>query len=133
MTLTQFIKKYKGTKVDFDGLYGCQCVDLYRQYCKDVLQTEQSPGVEGAKDIFDKPGKLTKIVEGPQADYSTGDILIWDATKTNPYGHVAILVAIYNTNNFVVLEQNGFDQKGTVLNLRTRENLLGGLWKRTDT
>ena len=44
MTLTQFIKKYLGTKVDFDGKYGAQCVDLYRQYCAEVLGVPQSPG-----------------------------------------------------------------------------------------
>lgn len=55
MTLTQFIKTYLGKKVDFDGMYGNQCVDLYRQYCKDVLNVPQSPSVPGAKDIIDNP------------------------------------------------------------------------------
>lgn len=130
MTLTQFIKTYLGTKVDFDKSFGSQCVDLYRQYCKDVLDIPQTPRVEGAKDIFEHHGVLQVIKEGVNADYSKGDILIYDATKTNPYGHVAILVDVYNTNNFIVLEQNGFTQKGVELNFRTRENLKGGLWKK---
>ncbi|WP_252722587.1 hypothetical protein [Treponema phagedenis] len=37
MSLDEFVKKYLGKKVDYDGHYGAQCVDLFRQYCKDVL------------------------------------------------------------------------------------------------
>lgn len=133
MTLTQFIKKYMGTKVDFDGTGGPQCTDLYRQYCKDVLDVPQSPALGsegGAKDIFSKPGILTAVKESPTTDYSAGDILIWGQSATNKYGHVAILVAIYNTNNFIVFEQDGFKQDGCKLALRTRDNLLGYLWKK---
>ena len=133
LTLTQFIKKYIGRKVDFDGTGGPQCVDLYRQYRKEVLDVPQSPALGsegGAKDIFEKPGVLTAVKEPPTTDYSPGDILIWGSSPTNKYGHVAILVAIYNTNNFIVLEQDGFKQDGCKLALRTRDNLLGYLWKK---
>lgn len=133
MTLTQFIKKYIGRKVDFDGTGGPQCVDLYRQYRKEVLDVPQSPALGsegGAKDIFSKPGVLTAVKESPTTDYSPGDILIWGSSPTNKYGHVAILVAIYNTNNFIVFEQDGFKQDGCKLALRTRDNLLGYLWKK---
>jgi len=58
-----------------------------------------------------------------------GDVLIWGATKTNKYGHVAILVDVYNTKYFVVLEQDGFKQDGCKLEFRSRENLLGCLYK----
>ena len=34
MTLEEFVNKYIGRKVDFDGAYGAQCVDLFRQYNK---------------------------------------------------------------------------------------------------
>lgn len=129
MTLTQFIRKYKGQKVDFDGKFGCQCVDLYRQYCKDVLEIQQTPSVDGAKDIIDNPGVLSVTRDSALADYTRGDVLIWGATKTNKYGHVAILVDIYNTKYFVVLEQDGFKQDGCKLEFRSRENLLGCLYK----
>lgn len=131
MTLTQFINKYLGTKVDFDGQHGYQCVDLYRQYLKDVLNETQTPPVEGAKDIFEKSGNLSVTVDSALADYSKGDILIWNSSKTNKYGHVAILVDIYNTKYFIVLEQDGFKQDGVKLAFRSRENLRGCLWKKS--
>lgn len=129
MTLTQFINKNLGQKVDFDGKFGAQCVDLYRAYCRDVLNVPQSPGVEGAKDIISNPGVLAVTKDSNLADYSRGDILIWGATKTNKYGHVAILVSVYNTKYFIVLEQDGFKQDGVKLAFRSRENLLGCLYK----
>lgn len=129
ISLTQFIKKYLGTKVDFDGKFGSQCVDLARQYYSEVLDVPQFPPVEGAKDIIKNPGKLKVIKEDALADYSSGDVLIWGASRTNQYGHVAILVSIYNTKYFIVLEQDGFKQDGCKLAFRSRENLLGGLYK----
>ena len=130
MTLTQFIKQNLGSKVDFDGNFGSQCVDLYRQYCADVLCVPQSPAVDGAKDIIDNPGTLKVTRDSALADYSRGDVLIWGATSSNKYGHVAILVEIYNTKYFIVLEQDGFKQDGVKLAFRSRENLLGCLYKK---
>lgn len=130
MTLTQFIKQNLGSKVDFDGNFGGQCVDLYRQYCADVLCVPQSPAVDGAKDIINNPGTLKVTRDSALADYSRGDVLIWGATSSNKYGHVAILVEIYNTKYFIVLEQDGFKQDGVKLAFRSRENLLGCLYKK---
>ena len=129
ISLTQFIKKYLGTKVDFDGKFGPQCVDLARQYYSEVLNIPQFPPVEGAKDIIKNPGNLKVIKEDALADYSSGDVLVWGASRTNQYGHVAILVSIYNTKYFIVLEQDGFKQDSCKLAFRSRENLLGGLYK----
>lgn len=130
MTLTQFIKKYQGLKVDFDKAFGAQCVDLYRQYCYDVYHIPHTGAVEGAKDLREIHGPYLKWIEdSATADYSVGDVLVWGATPTNKYGHVAILVAIYNTKYFVVFEQDGFKQDGAKLVLRSREGLLGYLYK----
>lgn len=130
MTLTQFIKTNQGKKVDFDGKYGAQCVDLYRAYCRDVLDIQQTPAVAGAKDIITKPGVLEVTRDSTLADYSRGDVLVWDATSSNKYGHVAILVAVYNTKYFIVFEQDGFKQDGARLAFRSREGLLGCLWRK---
>lgn len=130
MTLTQFIKTNQGKKVDFDGKYGAQCVDLYRAYCRDVLDIQQTPAVAGAKDIITKPGVLEVTKDSALADYSRGDILVWDATSSNKYGHVAILVAVYNTKYFIVFEQDGFKQDGARLAFKSREGLLGCLWRK---
>ena len=124
MTLKRFVVTYNGKKVDWDKAHGYQCVDLFRQYCKDVLNIKQVPPVDGAKDIINKPGDF-KISKGA---YAPGDVLIYDETSSNPYGHVCILVSLLDSDTFIVFEQNGFDQTGAKLTVRDKTNLLGGLY-----
>lgn len=92
MTVEQFFEKYNGKGIDFDGAFGNQCVDLYRQYVKEVIQALQSAPVVGAKDIwvtYDK--KAFKAIKNtPKGIPQLGDIVIWQAFSGNKYGHVAI-------------------------------------------
>ena len=124
MTLKRFIVNNLDKKVDFDNKFGFQCVDLYRQYCKDVLGIPQTPAVEGAKDIWENHGSLKQSKDS----FAAGDILIYDSTPTNKYGHVCILVSLLDTDTFIVFEQNGFEQSGAKLTVRNTTNLLGSLY-----
>jgi len=133
MKLNDFVKKHTGEKVDFDGLYGAQCVDLFRVYCRDVLGIGHTGSVDGAKDLFLKYDILDKekkaffrIKEQLGTYYKSGDVLVWGATKTNPYGHVAILLTEMS-GDVLVFEQNGIKQDGAKIVLRSKENLLGAL------
>lgn len=139
MYLEDFVKKYNGKKVDFDGVYGAQCVDLFRQYCKEGLEIPEHTGScstsGGAKDLFLDYSKMpiekkyfykyTKTNKG----LIPGDVLIWNSTETNKYGHVAIYLGKIN-NDLIVFEQDGFKQDGAKINLRSKENLLGVLRKK---
>lgn len=132
MNLAEFSNKTIKTKVDFDGVYGAQCVDLFRQYCKDVLSIPHTGGVEGAKDLYLKYDKLPleqKYFEllPPYYTPSPGDVAIWNETKSNQYGHVAIVLGSIPGVKLLVLEQNGFTQNGTEIKYRLTDNLLGYL------
>lgn len=131
----QFINEKIKTKVDYDGYYGAQCVDLYRQYCKDMygITTLEMLGDGGARDIYLKydqfPNEKKYFIQLDAKNHiyaKTGDIAIWDATPTNPFGHVAIVVDD-QLSKILVLEQDGFKQDGAKLALRDKENLLGYL------
>lgn len=131
MKLDEFINKHINTKVDFDNAFGAQCVDLFRQYCKDVLNIPHTGAVEGAKDIFLNYDKLP-LEQKYFKKYSTNnpkpaDIIIWNETKTNKYGHIAIVVSSLSNNKVLVFEQDGFKQDGAKLAIRTTENMLGVL------
>lgn len=131
MKLDEFINKYINTKVDFDNAFGAQCVDLFRQYCKDVLNIPHTGAVEGAKDIFLNYDKLS-LEQKYFKKYSTNrpepsDVIIWNETKTNKYGHIAIVVSSLSNNKVLVFEQDGFKQNGAKLSIRTTENMLGVL------
>lgn len=138
MLLDDFVKKYKGKKVDFDGVFGAQCVDLTRQYWKEGLGISEHTGscstTGGAKDLYLDYDKMplekkyfTKIPKSKA--FVPGDTLIWDSTDKNEFGHVAIYLGKLN-NCLIVFEQNGFTQNGAEINIRTKEKLLGALRKK---
>lgn len=134
MDLIEFVNKYHGKKVDFDGAYGAQCVDLFRQYCKDVLRAGHTGVVDGAKDLFlkyaDLPSecKYFDRISVENGIPEIGDVLVWDSTATNKYGHVAICLGYDSTNDLIIVfEQNGFTQDGAKIAVRKTANLLGSL------
>lgn len=136
MTLTHFIKKYNGKKVDFDGAFGAQCVDLFRQYNKEVWGNPHTGAVEGAKDLIlnydNLPLEQKHLEKIPRYFFpKAGDVAVWGASSSNKYGHVAIVVYTED-NNLIVFEQDGFKQDGAKLNIRTDDNLLGFLRKKNN-
>ena len=117
MTLEQFVEKYNGKKIDYDGRFGAQCVDLFRQYCRDVLCIPHTGGVVGAADLFTKYDTMPleqkyfdKLVyAGGKPE--KGDVVIFAPTKSNKYGHVAIVLDA-SSEEIAVFEQDGFKQDG---------------------
>lgn len=130
MTLDEFIKKYEQKQIDYDKAFGSQCVDVFRQYSKEVLNIPQHTGaVEGAKDLylnFDKMPLMSKYFQKVYTPQK-GDIVIFDGNKTNRYGHVAIV--LYATpKTIIVFEQDGFNQeKGCHFEFWDYNRLLGFL------
>ncbi len=129
MTPGDFIVKYQGKKIDFDNAYGAQCVDLFRQYCQDVVGCPHTGAVEGAKDLWfrfsdNKEKMYFNRFNAVQAKY--GDIIVWDGTASNKYGHVALVVAIHK-DEVLVFEQNGIKQEGCTFAVRSLLSALGVL------
>jgi hypothetical protein len=137
MKLEDFVKENTGKKVDYDGVYGAQCVDLFRQYSLDVLGIKEHTGScstsGGAKDLFldynKMPVEQKYFKRSSAKNYVAGDILIWDKTEKNKYGHVAILLGKLG-NSVIVFEQNGITQAGAEIVIRDTNNLLGYLRSR---
>ena len=131
MTLAEFAAKYVGKKVDYDKAHGPQCVDIFRQYCQDVVGCPHTGTVEGAKDLW---YKFSANDEKAYFDrYSSwfikpGDVAVWDQTSTNKYGHVAVVLVVDTAaKKLLVMEQDGFAEDGCKLGVRNYENLLGVL------
>lgn len=138
MTLDEFVVKYTGVPVDFDGAYGNQCFDLYRKYVQDVLGFPQSPstGTAGAKTIWDNYLKdyFEAISNTPTGYPQKGDIVIWGSVY-GIYGHVAICTEA-TVNTFKCFSQN--DPAGSLPAIKWYKNYTGVLgWLRakqqTDT
>lgn len=137
MTLEEFVKVNNGRKVDYDGVYGPQCVDLFRQYVWDVLGIKEHTGScassGGAKDLFldyhKMPIEKKYFIRSASKTCKAGDVLIWNESLSNKYGHIAICLGVIG-NSYIVFEQDGFLKDGAKINIRGRENLLGYLRKR---
>jgi len=128
MNFDEFIKKYLGKKVDFDGYYGGQCVDLYRQYVKDVLNLPQSPSVKGAADIWDTASSehYDLIKNTPTAIPDIGDVMIWNKNVGDGFGHVAIFLA-GNINLFFSLDENWPTLNKVTVTKHNYDNIIGWL------
>lgn len=106
-----FLNKYMGRPIDWDGLYGPQCVDLVAQYCADnkkpvayanAKDWANHPALQGAFDWIDNdpndPGQLP----------ARGDIIVWNGSLpgSGGYGHIAIWDMVTAPHRFNSLDQN---------------------------
>ena len=106
MTTDEFVSKYNGKTIDFDGVFGGQCMDLYRQFVKEVLGFPQSPPVTGAYQVWDTylSQYFDRIDNTPSGIPQKGDILIW-GQSVGKYGHIAVYLE-GNTSSFKSFDQN---------------------------
>lgn len=112
MTYKQFVDKYNGKFVDYDRAWGFQCVDLARQYMKEVLGLDPYkvlPGAPYAKNLFwsYSKGPLTKVVNGKTNYPKQGAIVFWTTYPfiTGIAGHVGIVDSA-DSNSLIVFSQN---------------------------
>lgn len=121
MTYEEFKNKWIDKGINYDGAYGNQCMDVYRQYVKEVLLCPQSPPVQGAKDVWNTylPEYFDRIANSPTGVPQQGDIVIWGMA---PYGHIAICDHA-TTSTLTCFEQNWIEQDGSgVTELRLHGN-----------
>ena len=132
--LEEFFAKYNNKGIDFDGYYGFQCMDLYRQYVKEALNVRQSPSVRGASDVWDTYLKTVydRIDNTPEAVPEKGDIVIWNDRAGNGFGHIAIF-ASGDVNSFTSFDQNW--PVGSLCHFQPHnyKNILGWIRPKTST
>jgi len=137
MNLQEFVEKYKGRKVDFDGRYGVQCVDLARQYFKDVWELPLQPeSVIGAQDFYLKYNE--RHIQRQMCDCVTfrwgmippeGAVVLFGATPANKYGHIGICIKA-DEKKITLFEQDGFKQDGAKISVWPYNSVMGWLLKK---
>ncbi len=105
VSLTTFVAEWTNKGIDFDGMYGFQCVDLVQQYNKECLGNPTFSG--NAIDIWTTypKGSYDQIVNTPTNAPQKGDIVIW-GSLIGQYGHIDVCISDNNSNNSFT----GFDQ-----------------------
>lgn len=125
MTLQEFINKYDGKKVDWDGSFGAQCMDLYRFYLRDVWGRHQTPGVTGAYQVFGTVSEndYEKFAYKPGGIPEPGDVITWNESFTK-YGHIGI-VRDANSKRVTVFDQNSPIGSASRINTYSYNNVIG--------
>ncbi len=97
MNFQDFMVKWQGKPVDFDGVFPNQCFDLAHQYVYDVLGLTNKtilahPSACQIFDNFTETDYFDKIENTPTGIPLEGDIVVFKCTSALPFGHVCIFV-----------------------------------------
>lgn len=98
-----FAQKRLWKRVDYDGSYGFQCVDLAKQYISEALEFGKIGALGNAKDMPKSPFFANREKIKGMKNLMQGDIII---KSKGQYGHVAVVDHVLNGKVYV-LEQNG--------------------------
>lgn len=130
MTLDEFVKEYEGKKVDYDGSYGAQCVDLVRLYIRLVWSLPQPKSIISAYEAYTRwlrcGNGFNEIGWKSLTKIARGDLVVFPPTDTNLHGHIAIVLDIAD-GEVLCFEQNGFTQKGAEQKRRPLKTVFGCL------
>lgn len=126
MTLEEFVKQYTGRKVEFDGKYDFQCVDLIKFYNKDVVHGPLLSG--NAKDYARNQHPMTYSWKknSPFFIPPRGSIAVWDKNTGAGFGHVAIVLSAW-LMSFKSLDQNWPEGEGVIEVKHNYKNVVGFL------
>lgn len=133
MTYKEFIAKYNGKGIDYDGAYGVQCFDLANQYCKEVVGCTGFTGLNAHQiytDFDKQPNKayFTRIANTPSFLPKAGDIMVWSGTLNGGIGHVAICNGAGDNTYFESYDQNWNGRNDPCTKIRhTYDHVLGVL------
>lgn len=140
MDVDQFINQTNNTHVDEDGYYGAQCWDLVARYARVVVGCPSFPtgsgGAEGLFRLFQNPipqyfDRIANNTSDPNQLPQKGDVIVWQASFSPPYGHTALVISA-NSAGVTVLEQNGNNPGGNAY-IKTRNWVGVSGWLRPKT
>ncbi len=107
-TAQAFIDEYKGKKDDYDGVYGEQCVDAYKRFCKwlgvPVLATKTGWADGYWYHRIDYSAHVTYITDPKKL--KKGDWLFWARGSSCPSSHVAMFVSYAGSGYAYCFGQN---------------------------
>ena len=131
-TYKQFIQAHKNKAMDYDGVAGCQCVDLTKYYLDEVFGL--TPGAWGDAyywyDGFDNIPTLynnfIKIPNTPDFVPQKGDMVVWGKSLNGNWGHIAICSGEGDTTWFKSWENNWTGQHDPTTKIKHNYNHVSG-------
>ena len=111
MTYTEFVKKYLGKAVDYDGVSGVQCVDLAKLYIDKVIGAKpQAIGDaycywEDFSETYLKE-YFTRIKYKKGVKSQRGDLVVWGKKFGKGHGHIAIATGEQDKKSIITYDEN---------------------------
>lgn len=112
MNTAQFVAKYNGKGINFDGYFGNQCMDLANQFVQEVWGKSGWDIARGfAYQVWTEFNSLpvskyaTRVPNTPTGVPPAGALIVW-STGVGPAGHIAVTTGVGNTNTFQSFDQN---------------------------
>lgn len=98
------------------GRYPGQCVSFVKRFTRELgITMGPMGGNGGAKNAFfnfNKPGLSLSATQADRIVFTgsqrpqVGDIIVFDATSINPYGHIAVVQSISSNGKVIIQESN---------------------------
>ncbi len=127
-TAQAFINQYNGTVVDYDGVYGAQCVDAFKIFCA-WLGVPVRPTKTGWADGYwtyriDYSAYVKYITD--TSKFEAGDWLFWKyGSASCPYSHVGMFVS-YAGNGYANIFSENQGGNGGFRTVKLKLDVLGG-------
>jgi len=125
MNYKDFKFKYLGKSVDWDKVWGAQCVDLIKRYIYDNgYRQEWAWDAIDYWNKFDSTPSMSKVFKKVN-EPKQGDIVV--IKTAGKFGHIGIIDDFHN-DHILILEQDGFNQQlNTYLKYWNKNQVLGYL------
>ena len=112
MTTEQFVAKYNGKGLNFDGQFGNQCMDLAAQFVQEVWGKSGWDIARGfAYQVWTQFDSLPaskyahRVPNTPTGVPPEGSLMVW-STGIGSAGHISVVRGGSNTNVFQSFDQN---------------------------
>lgn len=126
----EFKNKYLGKKVDIDGLYGGQCVDLFNAWNKDYnngiyISCRPDKYAKGLAIYKNSNGLLKYFKETQVNNMIEGTVVVYGKCKFAPSSHVCFFIKDNGNGTFQALQQNYNNKQYVTIDNNPYEGIIG--------
>ena len=126
----EFKNKYLGKKVDIDGLYGGQCVDLFNAWNKDYnkgiyINCSPSGYARSLAENKANNGMLNYFKETQVNNMIEGTVVVYGKCKFAPEGHVCFFIKDNGNGTYQALQQNYNNKQYVTIDNNPYEGIIG--------
>ena len=126
----EFKNKYLGKKVDVDGLYGGQCVDLFNAWNKDYnngiyINCKPSGYARSLAENKSNNGILKYFKETAINNMIEGTVVVYGKCKFAPDSHVCFFIKDNGDGTYQALQQNNKGRQYVTIDNNPYEGIIG--------